>query len=65
MTSDVSNNIGCALQRSFSLQPSSTPICQQFALAPRTTDMLLFPFFSLLFSPLSLLKDMLKYICHI
>ena len=23
-----------------------------------------FPFFSLLFSPLSLLKDMLKYICH-
>ena len=65
MKSDVSNTVGCARQRSFSLQPTSTPICQQFALAPRTTDMLLFPFFSILFSPLSLVKDMIKYICYI
>ena len=31
MTSDVSNNVGCARQRSFSPQPSSTTICQQLS----------------------------------
>ena len=57
MTSDVSNNVGYARQRSFSLQPPSTPICQQLS----HNGYVAFYFSVFFFSPLSILKDMLKH----
>ena len=46
MTSEISNTVGCARQRSFSLQPSSTPICQQLPY----NGYVAFPFFTLVSS---------------